>query len=39
MKVLYKCPHCGRWFDSPSVCMPSGAQTVPVTFPPKEPSA
>lgn len=32
MKILHQCPECDRWFDSPSVCMPSGTETVPVIF-------
>lgn len=31
--ILHRCPHCDRVFDSPSVCMESGEQTVP--FPAK----
>jgi hypothetical protein len=27
--ILHVCPHCGRVFDSPSVCMESGEETVP----------
>lgn len=27
--ILHKCPHCGRVFDSPSVCIESGEETVP----------
>lgn len=27
--ILHRCPHCGRIFDSPSICMESGENTVP----------
>jgi hypothetical protein len=27
--ILHVCPHCGRVFDSPSVCAESGDETVP----------
>jgi hypothetical protein len=27
--ILHVCPHCQRVFDSPSVCVESGQETVP----------
>lgn len=27
--ILHVCPHCERVFDSPSVCLESGQETVP----------
>jgi hypothetical protein len=34
--ILHRCPHCGRWFDTPSVCE-DGTETVPTpSFVPKQ---
>lgn len=27
--ILHYCEHCNRWFDTPSVCMECGKETVP----------
>lgn len=27
--VVHVCPHCGKFFDSPSVCVSSGRETEP----------
>lgn len=29
-EYVHRCPSCGRYFDSPSRCLPDGVMTVPV---------